>query len=88
MFVIYGAMHHYGRMHMNVPEARLLGPSDLIGAGEAARLLKVSKPTVTRRVAAGTLKAFAQLEGGTGAYVFDRNDIDALVRLAASRPAC
>lgn len=88
MVVILGALHHYELMHLKFSEARLLGPSDLIGAGEAARLLNVSKPTITRRVAAGTLKAFAQLDGSRGAFIFDRNDIEAAARLEAARPAC
>jgi excisionase family DNA binding protein len=72
-------------MHLNnITEARLLVPDDLIGASEAAELLGVSKPTITRRVAAGTLRAFAQLDNGRGAFIFDRNDIEALVRLAAA----
>lgn len=71
-------------MHLNFPEARLLSPADLIGANEAAAMLNVSKPTITRRVAAGTLKAFAQLDGSRGAFIFDRNDIEAAVRLAAA----
>jgi hypothetical protein len=65
-------------MHSN-NVARLVTPCDLIGAGEAAALLKISKPTLTRRIAAGTLRPLAQLEGGKGAFIFDRNDIQALV---------
>ncbi|WIF20486.1 helix-turn-helix DNA binding domain protein [Arthrobacter phage Berka] len=70
-------MHHYQRMHSD-NEARLITPCDLIGAGEAAAMLNVSKPTLTRRIAAGTLKPLARLEGSTGAFVFDRNDIQAM----------
>jgi hypothetical protein len=64
-------------------EARLITPCDLIGAGEAAALLNVSKPTLTRRIAAGSLKPLAQLDGRKGAFIFDRNDIQALARPAA-----
>ena len=80
-------MHHYERMHLNIPEARLLAPADLIGASEAAAMLNVSKPTITRRVAAGTLKPFTQLEGCRGAYIFDRNDIEAVLRLEGAQVA-
>jgi len=80
-------MHHYEHMHLNFQEARLLHPADLIGANEAAAILNVSKPTITRRVAAGTLKAFTQLDGCRGAFIFDRNDVLAAARLEAARPA-
>jgi hypothetical protein len=50
-------------------------------------MLGITKPTLTRRIAAGTLKPFAQLDGCRGAFIFDRNDIEALVRLAAAKPA-
>lgn len=61
-------------MHSN-QVARIIAPCDLIGSGEAAALLQISKPTLTRRIAAGTLKPLAQLDGPRGVFIFDRNDI-------------
>jgi hypothetical protein len=48
-------------------------------------MLGITKPTLTRRIAAGTLKPFAQLDGCRGAFIFDRNDVLAAARLEAAR---
>lgn len=55
-------------------------PSDLIDVQTVADLLAVDRSTVTRRAKAGTLPVLAQLPSGV--YVFDVNDITALVEAA------
>jgi hypothetical protein len=50
----------------------------LIGSLEASRILGITKPSLTRRVTSGSLHPLAKLDGERGAYVFDRNDIQAL----------
>lgn len=57
---------------------------NLIGAAEAARLLKCSRATVQRRALAGTLPIAHRGPGRTGAYLFDRAEIQAV---AAERAA-
>lgn len=57
-------------------EPRLVVPADLIGAGEAANILGITKPTLTRRIASGAFHALAKLDGPRGVYVFDRNDVE------------
>lgn len=59
-------------------QPRLIVPSDLIGSAEVCSILGVNRATVVRRVKAGTLPFLAQLDGSNGAWVFDRNDIEAL----------
>lgn len=58
-------------------QSRIVAPSQIIGSREAAGILGVTVATVTRRVKAGTLAPLAQLDGRRGAFVFDRNDVDA-----------
>jgi hypothetical protein len=38
-------------------------------------MLKITKPSLTRRIAAGTLSPLARLDGPRGVFIFDRNDI-------------
>lgn len=59
---------------------RVIVPSDLIGSVEAAALLGITKPSLTRRIAAGTLEPLTRLDGGRGAFIFDRNDLPAATR--------
>lgn len=56
-------------------QPRLIVPADLIGSNEAAAILGITKPSLTRRIAAGTLEPLTQLDGPKGAFIFDRNDI-------------
>lgn len=70
-------MHHTGVV-INpgaYAECRLIDPRDLIGSTEAAAILGITKPSLTRRIAAGTLEPLTQLDGPKGAFIFDRNDI-------------
>lgn len=53
-----------------------------ITVAEAAAILAVNRKTVLRRVAAGILKPTQKLPGETGAYLFDRAEVE---RLAAER---
>lgn len=50
---------------------------DLIPTAEAALILGVHIATVTRRAAAGDLPVAMKLPGETGAYLFNRADIEA-----------
>jgi hypothetical protein len=59
----------------NLGGARLIEPKDLIGSNEAARLLGITKATLSRRISSGTLAPLARLDGPRGAFVFDLNDI-------------
>lgn len=66
---------------MTHPEAdfdpRMIWPGQLIGASTVAQLLGVDRSTVSKMVKDGRLVPLAQLDGSTGAYVFDRSDIKA-----------
>lgn len=66
--------------HITPAPARLIQPGDLIGAGEAARILGIHKATLTRRVASGQLVPLARLDGPQGAFVFDRSDVQDAAR--------
>lgn len=52
--------------------------SDLLSAAEAAAILKVSRATFNRRVAAGRVRVAHAMPGQTGARLFDRIEIEAL----------
>lgn len=54
----------------------------LIGTAEAGRILGKTPRTVQRMVASGTLTPVVTLPGKTGAYLFDRHDIEALAEPA------
>lgn len=56
----------------------------MIGTREAAQLLHVDRSVLIKRVAAGTLHPVHRLPGTTGAYLFDRADIEALAAEARS----
>jgi excisionase family DNA binding protein len=58
--------------------------NDLIGSAEAARILQVDKPTLTRWVAAGRITAAHKLPGKNGAYLFHRADVMTLAKERAS----
>jgi predicted site-specific integrase-resolvase len=53
---------------------------DLIGSGEVAEMLGIDRRQVTRLVRAGRLVPVSKLPGHTGAYVFPRAAIEALLR--------
>ncbi|NQX26845.1 helix-turn-helix domain-containing protein [Microbacteriaceae bacterium VKM Ac-2854] len=56
-------------------DPRLIWPGQLIGAADVATILERDRSTVIRMVRDGRLHPLAQLDGPTGAYVFDRSDI-------------
>lgn len=56
--------------------ARVITPSDLVGSTGVAQILGITVASVVRRVQRGSLAPLARLDG-RGAYVFDRNDIEA-----------
>ena len=51
---------------------------NLIGCVETARLLKCSRATVQRRALSGELTPAHRGPGKTGAYLFERADVEAL----------
>ncbi len=55
----------------------------MIGSLEAARILDVDRATVTRWALEGRL-AHQRLPGQTGAYVFDRADVEKLAKQKAA----
>jgi predicted site-specific integrase-resolvase len=57
---------------------------ELIGTAEAAGILGKSLPTVKRYAMAGRLPVAVKMKGDTGAYLFERADVD---RLAAELAA-
>lgn len=59
-------------------EARIIVPEQLIGAVEVCDILQIDRSTLSRRIAAGKIVPLTQLDGRRGAFVFDRNDIQAL----------
>lgn len=50
--------------------------SDLVGAVEAAEIIGVSLPTVKRAARAGDLKHEVKAPGKTGAYMFERSEVE------------
>lgn len=61
-----------------------LSDSATIGSSAAARILGLSHRAVLDRVKAGTLTPVTRLEGRTGAYLFDRAEVE---RIAATAKA-
>jgi len=49
---------------------------ELIGTGEAARILGWSRATVVRHADAGTLRTVGKLPGTLGGYLYDRGYIE------------
>lgn len=58
--------------------------SDLIGTQEAAAILGVSHRTVKRLAQKGKLAHAVKMPGETGAYLFNRADVEALAAEAAA----
>lgn len=65
----------------NMPYLRhmLKNQPDLIASPEVARLLRLDARTVQRQAERGELPTVGKLPGRTGAYLFDRQVIEALV---------
>jgi excisionase family DNA binding protein len=55
----------------------------MIGSLEASQILGVDRATITRWALEGRL-AYQRLPGQTGAYVFDRADVEKLAREKAA----
>lgn len=55
-------------------------PLDLVGTSDAAKILDVHPATVTRLIGEGPdqLKPAGRLGGDSGAFVFNRADVEAL----------
>jgi len=60
---------------------------NLVGVAEAARITGLDRRTLHRKVERGELAAVGKLEGKTGAYIFNRADIEALIPPAPAAPA-
>jgi predicted site-specific integrase-resolvase len=61
-------------------EARIIFPSQLIGAAEAAEILGLERSTLNRWIKRKTITPLAKLDGDRGAYVFDRADVLSLAQ--------
>ena len=48
-----------------------------IGAKEVAKILGIDRRQILRMVKAGGIPVLGKLDGDTGAYLFDRSDIEA-----------
>lgn len=71
--------------HVAPQQPQLLDPADLVGAAEVCRILGIThRSTLTRRIEAGTVPVLAQLDGPGGPFVFDRQQILALVGIPTS----
>lgn len=51
---------------------------NLIGTTEAAKLLRIDRSSLVRRVQSGAIQPFQKLPAATGAYLFDRARIEAI----------
>lgn len=51
-------------------------PHDLIGAAEACEMLRVDRATITRWVVSGKLPTVHKMPGKSGAYLFNRADVE------------
>lgn len=49
-----------------------------MGAGEASERLGVSRDTLTRMIARGVITKAAKMRGVSGAWIFDRDEIEQL----------
>ena len=55
-----------------------------IGAKEVAKILGIDRRQILRMVKAGKLPTLTKLDGDTGAYLFNRSDIEALANEVAA----
>lgn len=53
---------------------------DLVGSTEAARIAGTTERSIQRWASTGLLTPAAKLPGRTGAYLFERADVEALSR--------
>ena len=60
--------------------ARIIIPSQLIGAAEAAEILGLERSTLTRWIQRKRITPLTKIDGARGAYVFDRADVVALAQ--------
>lgn len=58
--------------------------TDLLTSTEVSHLLGVSIKTVHRRIDSGELAVWRKLPGPNGAYLFRREDVDALIARTAT----
>lgn len=62
-------------------------PRVLIGSSEVCEILGIDRGSLVRRIAAGKIPVVSKLAGQTGAYVFDRAEIERIERAAAEAKA-
>lgn len=58
--------------------------SGFVSAAEAAAILRISRATLNRWAAAGTVSIVHEMPGRTGARLFDRAEIEALAEKASA----
>jgi len=73
------AVRYFPRM----PKARQTAKPDLLPTKDVAQLLGVHVSTVARMVAANEIQPAMKIPGKTGAYLFDRADVERLAREAS-----
>lgn len=61
--------------------------ADLLSTAEVAEMLGILPRSVAQRVQRGTLMPALKLPGQTGAYLFDRDEIEALAADSAEAAA-
>ena len=59
-------------------------PIDLIGSNEAAAILSINRATLNRWAAAGRVPIAIDMDGLTGAKLYERADIEALAKIRAA----
>ena len=59
-------------------------PIDLIGSNEAARILSINRATLNRWAATGRVPIAIDMDGLTGAKLYERADIEALAKIRAA----
>ncbi len=57
---------------------------DLVSTSEAAEMLKITPKTISRYAQDGRLRPATKLPGLTGAYLFNRTDIEALAEFKSA----
>lgn len=54
---------------------RMVAVTDIVGSSVACERFKFDRSTLVRKIASGLLEPLKQLDGDTGAYLFDVNDL-------------
>lgn len=58
----------------------MISVSQIIGADEAAEILGLERSTFTKRITHGQITPLKKLRGKRGAYLFDRDEIQQIMK--------